>query len=115
VPPAVIEDPILNSPFAEPTRHFRFSDNGITNEIVEGRRESGYFLPIASPRKKSGQMKFDGRRTGSTRIRASTRSAAACGRAVMPGSRAPRLRTPDSGAYRLRLDSRRRTRRSSSV
>ena len=27
----VIENPVLNSPFAEPTRHFRFSDDGITD------------------------------------------------------------------------------------
>ena len=59
MPPVVIENPILNSPFDEPERHFRFSDDGITDEVVEGRRESGYFLPIASPRKKSGQIKFD--------------------------------------------------------
>ena len=59
VPPVVIDNPILNSPFLEAIRHFRFSDEGITDEIAEGRRESGYFLPIASPRKKSGQMKFD--------------------------------------------------------
>jgi len=30
----VIENPIINSPFDEPTRHFRFSDEGITDEIV---------------------------------------------------------------------------------
>jgi hypothetical protein len=30
----VIENPIINSPFVEPTRHFRFSDEGITNEEV---------------------------------------------------------------------------------
>ena len=59
VPAVVIANPILNGPFTEPTRHFRFSDDGITDEAVEGRRESGYFLPIASPRKKSGQLKFD--------------------------------------------------------
>jgi len=59
MPSVVIENPILNSPFEEPERHFRFSDDGITDEVVEGRRESGYFLPIASPRKKSGQIKFD--------------------------------------------------------
>jgi type III restriction enzyme len=42
----VIENPILNSPFEEPTRHFRFTDDGITNEIVPSRRLSGYvFLP----------------------------------------------------------------------
>jgi type III restriction enzyme len=27
----VIENPILNSPFDEPTRHFRFDDDGITD------------------------------------------------------------------------------------
>ena len=44
----VIENPIINSPFAEPCRHFRFDDEGITNEIVESRRVSQYFIPIAT-------------------------------------------------------------------
>jgi len=47
----VIENPILNSPYEEPTRHFSFSDEGITNEIVEARRISSYFIPIAKPKK----------------------------------------------------------------
>ena len=55
MPQVVIENPIINSPFNEPTRHFRFSDEGITNEIVEGRRVSSYFVPIARPRKKGAQ------------------------------------------------------------
>ena len=56
----VIENPIINSPFDEPTRHFRFSDEGITDEIVDGRRTSSYFVPIASPKKKgSKQLQFD--------------------------------------------------------
>ena len=56
----VIENPIINSPFEEPTRHFRFADEGITNEIVEGRRVSSYFVPIAQPRKKGAkQLAFD--------------------------------------------------------
>ena len=48
----VIENPILNSPYKEPSRHFKFSDEGITNEIVESRRISSYFIPIAQPKKK---------------------------------------------------------------
>ena len=48
----VIENPIINSPFDEPTRHFRFTDEGITNEVVDGRRISSYFVPIARPKKK---------------------------------------------------------------
>ena len=56
----VIENPIINSPFDEPTRHFRFSDEGITDETVDGRRSSSYFVPIARPKKKgSKQLQFD--------------------------------------------------------
>ena len=56
----VIENPIINSPFDEPTRHFRFSDEGITNETVDGRRTSSYFVPIAQSKKKgSKQIQFD--------------------------------------------------------
>jgi len=48
----VIANPIINSPFEEPRLHFRFSEEGITGEIVVGRRQSEYFVPIARPRKK---------------------------------------------------------------
>ena len=47
----VIENPILNGPFAEPSRHFKFGDHGITDEIGTGRRVSSYFIPIAKPKK----------------------------------------------------------------
>ena len=56
----IIENPIINSPFDEPTRHFRFTDEGITNEIIDGRRTSSYFVPIAKPKKMgSKQLQFD--------------------------------------------------------
>jgi len=55
----VIENPILNSPFEEPSRHFRFDDDGITSDIVNGRRISSYFVPIAKPRKKGKQLLLD--------------------------------------------------------
>lgn len=56
----VIENPVINSPFAEPARHFRFADEGITNDIVAGRRISSYFIPIAQPKKKgTKQLQFD--------------------------------------------------------
>ena len=60
MPPVVIENPILNSPAerAEPTRHFRFTDEGITDDTDEGRRISQYFVPIPQPRKKGQQMAF---------------------------------------------------------
>jgi type III restriction enzyme len=58
----VIENPVINSPFDEPQRHFHFDDEGITDIIVDKRRESGYFVPVAQPRKKTRgakQLVFD--------------------------------------------------------
>jgi type III restriction enzyme len=59
MPDVLIENPILNSPFKEPGRHFKFTDEGITNEVVSGRRSSSYFIPIARPKKKGKQLAFD--------------------------------------------------------
>ncbi len=56
----VIADPVVNSPFDEPTRHFKFTEDGITNQIVPARRESAYFVPIPRPKKKGkAQLQFD--------------------------------------------------------
>lgn len=65
----VIENPIINSPFHEPARHFRFSDEGITDEIVDGRRKSSYFVPIARPRNKKGDPRQASFKTGWTQDR----------------------------------------------
>lgn len=54
----VIENPVINPAFEEPSRHFRFTDEGITDEIVESRRKSAYFIPIAAPKKKSKQAQL---------------------------------------------------------
>ena len=60
MPPVVIDNPIINSPFEEPGRHYRFDyDDNITSDIVPGRRGSSYFVPIASPKKKSKQTTID--------------------------------------------------------
>jgi type III restriction enzyme len=55
----VIENPIVNSPFAEPRRHFKFDDEGITDQLDERRRPSSYFVPIAQPKKKGKQLSFE--------------------------------------------------------
>ncbi len=68
MPQVVIENPVINSPFSEPARHFRFSDEGITNETVEGRRPSSYFIPIAKPRKKGAQRSLLGTEWTAERI-----------------------------------------------
>ena len=57
--PVVIENPILNSAYAEPTLHFRFDNDGITDEIAESRRLSSYFVPIPAARRRGGQQAFD--------------------------------------------------------
>ncbi len=55
-----IENPVINSPFNAPNRHFDFDENGITDRLVDGRRPSSYFIPIAGPKSsKTGQVAFD--------------------------------------------------------
>ena len=56
---SLISNPILNSPFLVPTRHFRFDDEGITNEILDGRRPSSHFVPIPRAKKKGKQLQFE--------------------------------------------------------
>ena len=55
---AVIENPVINSAFTEPRRHFKFDDDGITSEIVETRRPSAYFIPVAQPKKRGAQLQL---------------------------------------------------------
>ena len=56
-----IENPVINSPFEEPQRHFKFNARGITEEIAAGRRRSEYFMPFPKPKKQSGeaQLQFE--------------------------------------------------------
>jgi type III restriction enzyme len=55
---AVIENPVINSAFVEPAKHYKFTDDGITNEIVKARRPSAYFIPVAQPKKKGKQLEL---------------------------------------------------------
>lgn len=54
----VIENPVINSPYDEPKRHFKFTEDGITDEIIDERRRSSYFIPIARPRSKGKQAQL---------------------------------------------------------
>ncbi len=45
-----IQNPILNSPFAEPTRHFHVDYDGITNAVMEGRRASSTSCGLTFPK-----------------------------------------------------------------
>jgi len=55
----VIENPIINSPYRAPKRHFAFDNEGITNRIVDGRRPSSYFVPVPRPRKRGAQRQLE--------------------------------------------------------
>ncbi|MEO8425076.1 MAG: DEAD/DEAH box helicase family protein [Actinomycetota bacterium] len=52
----IIENPVLNSPFAEPPRHFVFDADGITDQIADSRRVSSFFIPIPPPKKRGKQL-----------------------------------------------------------
>ncbi len=54
-----ITNPVINGPYDEPRRHFRFDDDGITDEIVQGRRRSEYFVPVPQTKKSGAQLQFD--------------------------------------------------------
>jgi type III restriction enzyme len=45
MPDRVIDNPIINSPYREPSRRFVFDRDGITGEVAEGRRRSACFVP----------------------------------------------------------------------
>src|SRR5579875_2181452 len=55
----VIANPIINSPYYPPKRHFAFDIDGITNEIVPVRRPSSYFVPVLRPRKRGQQLELE--------------------------------------------------------
>ena len=49
--PAVIDNPILNSPFAEPAQHWQLDDNGIpAGTPAPGRRRSEFIVPVPPPK-----------------------------------------------------------------
>nr|MDT0658902.1 DEAD/DEAH box helicase family protein [Micromonospora sp. DSM 115978] len=54
----VIDNPIINSPYRRPTRHFAFDHDGITNRIEESRRPSSFFIPVPRPRKRGQQLEL---------------------------------------------------------
>jgi type III restriction enzyme len=54
----VIDNPIINSPYRAPTRHFEFDRDGITDRVVDGRRPSSFFVPVPRPRKRGQQLEL---------------------------------------------------------
>lgn len=60
---ATLDNPILNSPYRAPTRHWVLDDSGKpTGECVAERRRSEYIVAVATPKRKRGgqeEMVFD--------------------------------------------------------
>ena len=57
--PEPIDNPIINSPYERPKRHFAIGSQGVINRQDEGRRPSSYLVPVAAPRKRGPQLAFD--------------------------------------------------------
>ena len=57
---ASFDNPVINSPFSEPTRHFETTDKGeVTGTLIERRRPSAFFVPVAKPKKSQEQTTLD--------------------------------------------------------
>lgn len=54
-----MKSPILNSPFSEPARHFKTDERGLTEEIIEGRRPSSFYIPVPRAKTKQGKMELN--------------------------------------------------------
>jgi type III restriction enzyme len=49
-------DPILNSPYERPSRHWELDKEGIPTQVeLEGRRESRLITPIPKPKQRGGK------------------------------------------------------------
>jgi len=62
VPSSVVDNPILNTPYDPPTRHWQQNGTGrMVSVIAEGLRRSESWIPVPRPRKGAGsQLSFQG-------------------------------------------------------
>ena len=55
-----LKNPILNGPYVEPTEHWVLDSRGQpTGKKAPGRRNPGYVVPVARPRRSGAQTEFD--------------------------------------------------------
>jgi type III restriction enzyme len=52
-----LSNPVLNSAYDEPYRHFEVGPSGPTGNIIETRRPSEFFVPIPKPKRGAGKAK----------------------------------------------------------
>jgi hypothetical protein len=54
-----IDNPVINSPFVAPAQHFVTIDGQPTGVIEPRRRPSEFFVPVAPPKERGGQLTLD--------------------------------------------------------
>jgi len=54
-----MKNPIINSPYFEPIQHFNSDERGITEEILEYRRPSNFYMPVPRARVREQQLEMD--------------------------------------------------------
>jgi type III restriction enzyme len=55
----VMKSPILNSPYIEPNRHFSADERGLTEEILNFRRPSSFYIPVPKAKTKYSQLELN--------------------------------------------------------
>jgi len=54
-----MKSPILNSPYLEPNRHFKSDERGLTEEIIDSRRLSSFYIPVPRAKSKKKQAELN--------------------------------------------------------
>jgi len=54
-----MKSPILNSPYLEPSRHFKSDERGLTEEIIDSRRLSSFYIPVPRAKNKKKQAELN--------------------------------------------------------
>jgi type III restriction enzyme len=54
-----MKSPILNSPYTEPNRHFKSDERGLTDEVLEYRRPSSFYIPVPRAKTKQKQLELN--------------------------------------------------------
>lgn len=55
----LMKSPIINSPYLIPARHFKADERGLTDEIMEERRLSSFFIPVPKSKNKQTQLELN--------------------------------------------------------
>ena len=65
-----LENPILNSPFRKPERHWELNESGMpTGQALSGRRQSAYIVPIPKAKWTARQAEFEYDIEGSSNLK----------------------------------------------